>query len=88
MDNPIHAKGQQTVDEVVDTALRGVRQGRTRIISGLTNYITATAVNVDTEQVDHPNDGTCTGPRYRETNEICSSRQRRVSSPHVVRATL
>lgn len=66
MDNPIHAKGQQTVDEVVDTALRGVRQGRTRIISGLTNYITATAVNVVPNKLITRLMGRALGPRYRD----------------------
>lgn len=67
MDNPIHAKGQQTVDEVVDTALRGIRQGRTRIISGLTNYITATAVNVVPNKLITRMMGRALGPRYRDT---------------------
>ncbi|MFL6374861.1 MAG: SDR family NAD(P)-dependent oxidoreductase [Pyrinomonadaceae bacterium] len=66
MDNPIHAKGQQTVDEVVDTALKGVRQGRTRIISGLTNYITATAVNVVPNKLITRLMGRALGPRYRD----------------------
>ncbi len=65
MDNPIHAKGQQTVDEVVETALRGVKQGRTRIISGLTNYITATAVNVVPNVLITRLMGRALGPRYR-----------------------
>ena len=66
MDNPIHAKGQQTVDEVVDTALRGVKQGRTRIISGLTNYITATAVNVVPNILITRLMARALGPRYRD----------------------
>ena len=66
MDNPIHAKGQQTVDEVVDTALRGVKQGRTRIISGLTNFITATAVNIVPNKLITRMMGRALGPRYRD----------------------
>ncbi|MBV9242136.1 MAG: SDR family oxidoreductase [Acidobacteria bacterium] len=65
MDNPIHAKGQQTVDEVVDTALRGVRQGRTRIISGLTNHITAMAVTFVPNKLITRLMARALGPRYR-----------------------
>jgi len=66
MNNPIHAKGQQTVAEVVDTALRGVRQGRTRIISGLTNHVTALAVNFVPNSVITRMMGRVLGPRYRD----------------------
>jgi len=66
MDNPIHAKGQQTVYQVVGTALRGIRQGRTRIISGLTNYITATAVNIVPNYLITRLMGRALGPRYRD----------------------
>ncbi|HEY2846250.1 MAG TPA: SDR family NAD(P)-dependent oxidoreductase, partial [Pyrinomonadaceae bacterium] len=65
MENVLHAKGQQTVDEVVDTALRGVRQRRTRIISGLTNYITATAVNFVPNKLITRVMGRALGSRYR-----------------------
>jgi len=65
MEKVIHAKGQQTVDEVVDTALRGVKQGRTRIISGLTNFITATAVNFVPNKLITRAMGRALGPRYR-----------------------
>lgn len=66
MDNPIHAKGQQTVDEVVETALRGVRQGRTRIISGLTNHVTAMVVGFVPNKLITRIMGRMLGPRYRE----------------------
>jgi short-subunit dehydrogenase len=65
MENVIHAKGQQTVDEVVDAALRGVKQRRTRIISGLTNYITAAAVNFIPNKLITRAMGRALGPRYR-----------------------
>jgi short-subunit dehydrogenase len=65
MDNPIHAKGQQTVDEVVDTALRGVREGRTRIVSGLTNNLVAMAVGFVPNKLITRMMGRALGPRYR-----------------------
>ena len=45
MDKPIQVKGQQTVDEVVDTALKAVKGGRTRIVSGFVNDAVARVVN-------------------------------------------
>jgi short-subunit dehydrogenase len=39
IDRPIKVKGQQTVEQVVDTALRGVKSGRTKIVSGFSNFV-------------------------------------------------
>lgn len=36
---PFSAKGMQTSEEVVETALNGVRKGKTTVISGWTNYV-------------------------------------------------
>lgn len=41
IDRPIKVKGQQTAEQVVKAALKAVRQGRTRIVSGLANYVGA-----------------------------------------------
>jgi len=41
IDRPVQLKGQQTADQVVDTAMRGIKGGRTKVISGLTNFIGA-----------------------------------------------
>jgi short-subunit dehydrogenase len=43
IDRPIQVKGQQTVDQVVDTAMRAVRTNRTKVVSGWANYIGAIA---------------------------------------------
>jgi hypothetical protein len=32
-------KGQQTAEEVVETALRAVQSGRTKIVPGFANYV-------------------------------------------------
>lgn len=39
IDKPMQFKGQQTAVEVVETAMRGLKSGRTSIVSGLANYI-------------------------------------------------
>lgn len=38
---PIQIKGQQTADDVVETALTAVYRGKTKVVSGWTNYIGA-----------------------------------------------
>lgn len=45
LDKPIQVKGQQTVEEVVDTAIRAVKNGRTRVVSGFVNDAVARVVN-------------------------------------------
>ncbi len=46
MDRLMEVKGQQTSEEVVETAMRGIKSGRTRIVSGLANYIVSLLVNI------------------------------------------
>jgi len=41
IDRPIQVKGQQTVEEVVETAMRAVRTGKTQAISGFVNWVGA-----------------------------------------------
>lgn len=41
IDRPIQAKGQQSAEDVVETAMRAVRSGRTEVVSGLANFIGA-----------------------------------------------
>jgi len=45
LDLPVEIKGKQTAEEVVEAALRGVRSGRTRIVSGLVNDLVSRVVN-------------------------------------------
>jgi uncharacterized protein len=39
IDRPIQVKGQQTVEQVVETAMKAVRGNRTKVVSGWANYI-------------------------------------------------
>lgn len=43
IDRAIQVKGQQTVEEVVETALNGIARGKSKIVSGWTNYLGAVA---------------------------------------------
>ena len=45
MDRVIQVKGQQTAEEVVETALTAVKKGRTRVVSGFVNDLVARVVN-------------------------------------------
>lgn len=44
LDLPIEIKSKQTAEEVVEAALRGVRNGRTRIVSGFMNDLVSRVV--------------------------------------------
>jgi len=46
MERPIQIKGQQSAEEVVESAMRGIKGGRTRIVSGFANYAVSMLVNV------------------------------------------
>ena len=41
IERPVQIKGQQTAEQVVETAMRGIKGGRTRVVSGLANFIGA-----------------------------------------------
>ena len=41
IDRPIQVKGQQTSEDVVDTALKAVKSGRRKVVSGLANKVGA-----------------------------------------------
>lgn len=43
IDRPIQVKGQQTVDQVIDTAMKAIATNRTKIVSGWANYIGSVA---------------------------------------------
>ncbi len=44
--DPMKVKGVQTSEQVVDAALKAVKAGRSKAVSGWTNYLIATAVNI------------------------------------------
>lgn len=43
IERPIQVKGQQTVDDVVNTAMKAIAQRKTKVVSGWANYIGAIA---------------------------------------------
>lgn len=45
MDRALGVKGQETAEDVVETAMKAVGSGRSKIVSGWTNWIVATATN-------------------------------------------
>ena len=45
MDRILNVKGQQTAEQVVETALRAVKKGKTRVVSGFVNTLVSRVVN-------------------------------------------
>jgi short-subunit dehydrogenase len=45
IDRPVQVKGQQTVDEVVDTAMKALGGNKSKVVSGWTNYIASLSTN-------------------------------------------
>jgi len=45
MEEALQVKGQQSAEDVVDTALDAIKKGRTRIVSGWSNYLVSALVN-------------------------------------------
>ena len=43
IERPIQVKGQQTVEQVVDTAMKAIAQNKTKVVSGWANFIGAVA---------------------------------------------
>ena len=43
IERPIQVKGQQTVDDVIDTAMKAVSKKKTKVVSGWTNFIGSVA---------------------------------------------
>jgi len=43
IDDPVQIKGLQTPEQVVETALKAVRNGKSKVVSGWTNYLGALA---------------------------------------------
>ena len=41
IERPVQVKGQQTAEQVVETAMRAIKSGKTRAVSGITNFIGA-----------------------------------------------
>ena len=46
IDRAMGFKGQETAENVVETTMRAIGTGRAKIVSGWTNWLVASAVNV------------------------------------------
>lgn len=66
MDKPVTVKGQQTVEEVVDTAMRAIKSGRTRVVSGLVNDLVSRVVSVVPNTVITRTLARATRPKYQK----------------------
>lgn len=66
IDRPIQVKGQQTVEDVVETAMRAVARGRTKVVSGLANKIGAMLGKYVPNFISRRVMAKALGPRFRE----------------------
>jgi short-subunit dehydrogenase len=46
IEDPMKVKGVQTPEQVVEAALSALKRGRSKVVSGWTNYMVASAVNI------------------------------------------
>jgi short-subunit dehydrogenase len=68
MDKP-PMRGSQTPDEVVDTALSGLRRGRSHIISGWSNYLLTESERLAPRRLIARVVGAALRPRYQKTSD-------------------
>lgn len=66
MDKPVTVKGQQTAEEVVETAMRAIKSGRTRIVSGFVNDIVSRVVSVVPNALITRTLARATRPKYQK----------------------
>ena len=63
---PIQVKGQQSVDDVVDTAMKAVRRKKTKVVSGWANYIGAIAGTIVPNSISGRVMAKALRPRYQK----------------------
>ena len=66
IDRPIQVKGQQTVDDVVETAMRAIKSDRIKVVSGLANKIGAMLGKYVPNFISRRFMAKALGPRFQE----------------------
>lgn len=68
IERPIQVKGQQTVDDVVDTALKAIAQNKTKVVSGWANYLGAIAGTLVPNSISARIMAKALRPRHQKTD--------------------
>ncbi len=68
IERPIQVKGQQTVEEVVDTAMKAIAQNKTKVVSGWVNYIGSLAGTLVPNSISSRVMAKALRPRYQKTD--------------------
>jgi short-subunit dehydrogenase len=68
IERPIQVKGQQTVDDVVETAMKAVAQKRTKVVSGWANYLGAIAGTLVPNSISSRVMAKALRPRHQKTD--------------------
>jgi uncharacterized protein len=67
IERPIQVKGQQTVEDVVDTAMKAVAQGRSKVVSGWVNFIGSLAGTIMPNSLSSRVMAKALRPRHQKT---------------------
>lgn len=67
IERPIQVKGQQTVEQVVDTAMKALSQNRTKVVSGWANFIGAVAGTIVPNSISSRVMAKALRPRHQKT---------------------
>ena len=68
IERPIQVKGQQTVEEVVDTAMKAVAHNKTKVVSGWANYIGSIAGTLVPNSISSRVMAKALRPRHQKTD--------------------
>lgn len=68
IERPIQVKGQQTVEDVVETAMKAVARNKTKVVSGWTNYIGAIAGTLVPNSISTRVMAKALRPRYQKSD--------------------
>jgi short-subunit dehydrogenase len=66
IDRPVQVKGQQTAEQVVETAMQAVGTGRTKVVSGIANKIGAALGSLVPTRLTNKVVGKALRPRYQK----------------------
>ena len=67
IERPIQVKGQQTVEEVVDTAMNALAQNKTKVVSGWVNFLGAIAGTIVPNSISSRVMAKAFGSRHQNT---------------------
>lgn len=68
IERPIQVKGQQTVEDVIDTAMKAIAHNKTKVVSGWANYLGAIAGTIVPNSISSRIMAKALRPRHQKTD--------------------